>query len=190
MAAPGWRTTPSLAPPVVAPQCSFIAGFDSGGFRQTLEVLGVAFLGVPSHNRLHRRIGFQCGRVDATNLLPCSNPARVTCRKYPAEHLLMRGLVQQPPRAADGHVVRRPLVQSDPQKLPQPLRIRYSPCHAARNLDPFEEPDQHHPEIDPRRQRRTPLLLVLILPPPRFAELGKACLMCIPTMWMVDSSAM
>ena len=61
-------------------------------------------------------------------------------------------------------MVRRPLIQSDLQKLPQTQRIRYSPCNATLALDPFEKPDQHHPEVDPWRQRRTPQRLVIELP--------------------------
>jgi hypothetical protein len=42
----------------------------TGGLRQTLPVLGVALLRrVPSHNRLHLRVGFQEPAVDALHQL-------------------------------------------------------------------------------------------------------------------------
>jgi len=51
---------------VQSPQYRFIG---TGGLRQTLQVLSVALLRVPSHNRLHRRIGFQEPAVDALHQL-------------------------------------------------------------------------------------------------------------------------
>src|SRR5712691_11042303 len=88
----------------------------------------------------------------------------------------MRGLVHQPAGARDGHMIRRPLIQPDLQKLPQTQRIRHPPRDASFALDPFKETDQHHPEVHPRSQRRAAQLLVIELAAAGLAELVEACL--------------
>src|ERR1022692_4134406 len=67
----------------------------------------------------------------------------------------MRVHIDQPPRARDGGVVRRVLVQRNAHKTPQRQRVRQSPGDAALRPDAFEIPDQQRPEVDPRSQRRT-----------------------------------
>ncbi len=46
-------------------------------------------------------------------------------------------------------MVRRLLVQSDGEKLPQRERIGQPPGNAALAVDALEEPDHHDPEVQP-----------------------------------------
>src|SRR3954454_10760752 len=51
-----------------APQCCRIFGFDSFDFCQALQVPRVTLAGVAPYDGLHRRVGFQRGRIDADGL--------------------------------------------------------------------------------------------------------------------------
>jgi hypothetical protein len=68
-------------------------------------------------------------------------------------------------------MIRCPLIQLHLQELPQTSRIRNPPRDASLALDPFKEPDQHYPEMHPRRQRRTAQPLVIALMAAGFARL-------------------
>src|SRR5258708_7243638 len=67
--------------------------------------------------------------------------------------------IDQPPRARNGRVIRRVLVQRNAHKAPQRQRIRQPPGNAALRPDALEIPDQQRPKVNPRRQRRAPVLL-------------------------------
>ena len=56
---------------------------------------------------------------------------------------------RESPRPRDGHMIRRALVQSDPEKLPQRERIRPAPGDPVFAVDGFEKADHHQPEICP-----------------------------------------
>src|SRR2546428_6738243 len=66
--------------------------------------------------------------------------------------------IDQPPRARDRRVVRRVLVQRNAHKAPQRQRVRQPPGNTAFRPDGLEIPDQQRPKVNPRRQRRTPVL--------------------------------
>src|SRR5438445_5173318 len=55
-------------------------------------------------------------------------------------------------------MIRRVLVQSDAHKAPQRQRVRQPPGNPALRPDALEIPDQQRPKVNPRRQRRTPVL--------------------------------
>src|SRR3989442_12684435 len=55
-------------------------------------------------------------------------------------------------------MIRRVLVQSDAHKAPQRQRVRQPPGNPALRPDALEIPDQQTPKVNPRRQRRTPVL--------------------------------
>jgi hypothetical protein len=50
------------------------------------------------------------------------------------------------------------LGQRNAYKVPQRQRVRQSPRNPALRLDAFEIADQQRPEVNPRRQRRPPVL--------------------------------
>src|SRR5216684_7835925 len=58
-------------------------------------------------------------------------------------------------------MVRRFLIQSDGQKLPQRERIGQTPRDATLAVEPFEETDHHEAEVQARRQGRPPQLGVI-----------------------------
>src|SRR5947209_8621555 len=64
----------------------------------------------------------------------------------------MRLDVDQAARARDRGVVRRPLLQTQPQERPHGQRIGRAPRDAALRIDPFEVPDQQQPKIPAGRQ--------------------------------------
>src|SRR5438270_11752267 len=70
----------------------------------------------------------------------------------------MRVEVDQSSRARDGRVIRRVLVQPDARETPQRQRVRQPPGNPALRPDALEIPDQQCPKVNPRRQRRTPVL--------------------------------
>src|ERR1019366_3438511 len=130
---------------------------DPRGLRQPAQKLLVALAGVAPHDRTHRRIGFQGGRIDS-DPLGLQQPTLRQHPQHPAEDFAMRVQIDQPPRARNRRVVRRVLVQPDAHKAPQRQRVRQSPSNPALAVDALEIPDQQRPEVDPRRQRRPPVL--------------------------------
>src|SRR5215467_4408022 len=62
--------------------------------------------------------------------------------------------IDQPPRARNGGMVRRGLVQSDAQETPQRQRVLRSPGNSAFTVDPLEIADHQQPEVNPRHQSR------------------------------------
>src|SRR5258708_17764112 len=58
-------------------------------------------------------------------------------------------------------MVRRLLIQSDGQKLPQRERIGQTPRDATLTVEPFEETEHHNAQVQPRRQRRPPQFRVI-----------------------------
>src|ERR1700680_4141801 len=75
----------------------------------------------------------------------------------------MRGLIQQPPRSRDRHMIWRCFLQSIVQESPQTQAVGHSPADTAFALDSFEESDQQQPEVHTRSQRRPPYFPVIEL---------------------------
>src|SRR5712692_600575 len=71
----------------------------------------------------------------------------------------MRFHIDQPPRPRNRRVIGRHLVQSYPQKTPQPQRIRRPPRNPPFAVDALEISNQQQAEIPPRRQTGPPHLL-------------------------------
>src|SRR6266487_1228291 len=86
----------------------------------------------------------------------------------------MRGLVHQPPRPWDRHVVRGWLVQSDLQELAQAKRIRHAPGDASFAVDPLKKTDQHQTEVHAWHERRTAQFFVIKLAAAALTELVEA----------------
>src|SRR5204862_4126100 len=93
---------------------------------------------------------------------------------HPTEHFAMRIQVDQSSRARDRRVIRRVLVQRDAHETPQCQRVRQPPGNPALRSDALEIPDQQRPKVNPRRQRRTPVLLRIKLRAPAFDKLVEA----------------
>src|SRR5260370_29788259 len=70
-------------------------------------------------------------------------------------------------------MVRRLLIQSDGQKLPQRERIGQTPRDATLTVEPFEETDHHNAEVQARRQRWPPQFRVIEAGPTLLAEAVK-----------------
>src|SRR6266496_2782690 len=66
--------------------------------------------------------------------------------------------IDQPSRPRDRGVIRRVLVQRYAHETPQRQRIRQPPGNPPLRPDALEIPDQPRPKVNPRRQRRTPVL--------------------------------
>src|SRR6266571_2317369 len=86
----------------------------------------------------------------------------------------MRIEVDQYSRARDGRMVRRVLVQRNAHKAPQRQRVRQPPSNPALRSDALEIPDQQRPKVNPRRQRRAPVLLRIKLRAPALDKLVEA----------------
>src|SRR2546421_7794183 len=71
-------------------------------------------------------------------------------------------------------MIRRVLVQSDAHKAPQRQRVRQPPGNPALRPDALEMPDQQRPKVNPRRQRRTPVLGRIELRTPLLDKLVEA----------------
>src|SRR5207245_6158961 len=71
-------------------------------------------------------------------------------------------------------MIRRVLVQSDAHKAPQRQRVRQPPGNPALRPDALEIPDQQRPKVNPRRQRRTPVLGRIELRTPLLDKLVEA----------------
>src|ERR1700686_2091655 len=78
--------------------------------------------------------------------------------------------VDQPSGKRDRDVIRRLLVKSDGQELPQRERIGETPRDTALAIESFEEPDHHDAEILARRQGWTSEFVVIETGAGRFAE--------------------
>src|SRR5260370_28105467 len=73
----------------------------------------------------------------------------------------MRLKVDQSAGARNRRVIRRVIIQCNAHKVPEAQRVLQSPGDTALRLDALEVPDHKRPEINPRRQARTPQLLGL-----------------------------
>src|SRR3989449_98901 len=71
-------------------------------------------------------------------------------------------------------MIRRVPVQSDAHKAPQRQRVRQPPGNPALRPDALEIPDQQRPKVNPRRQRRTPVLGRIELRTPLLDKLVEA----------------
>src|SRR5207302_7851131 len=71
-------------------------------------------------------------------------------------------------------MIRRVLVQSDAHKAPQRHRVRQPPGNPALRSDALEIPDLQRPKVNPRRQRRTPVLARIELRTPLLDKLVEA----------------
>src|SRR5208337_1312784 len=86
----------------------------------------------------------------------------------------MRVEIDQSSRARNRRVIRRVLVQRNPHKAPQRQRVRQPPGNPALRPDALEIPDQQRPKVNPRRQRRTPVLGRIELRAPALDKLVEA----------------
>ncbi len=132
-----------------------IGAVDARLRRQPPQIFHVTLARVAPHNRTHRCIGFQRGRVDPDGFAFQQSAPR-HFRQHKREHRLMRGLIQQPPRSRDGYVIRRGFRESIVQESPQAQTVGHSPADAPFARNPFEESDQQQSEIHARSQPRPP----------------------------------
>src|SRR5438067_6091559 len=128
---------------------------------------------IPPHNRAHRCVGFQRRRINR-DPLSLQHPAIGQHPQHPTEYFTMRIEVDQSSRARDRRVVRRVLVQRNAHKAPQRQRVRQPPGNPPLRPDTLEIPDQQRSKVNPRRQRRTPVLLRIKLRAPLLDELVEA----------------
>ena len=149
-----------LPPAIHAPHRGVIASVDARLLGQPSQIFHVALAAVPPHDRAHRRVGFQRGRVDA-NRFALQHSAPRYLRQHEGEHSLVRRFIQQPPRPRDRHVIRRGFVPPVLQKPPQTQAVGHAPANAALAGDSFKEANQQQPEVHARRQRRPPQLPVV-----------------------------
>src|ERR1035441_3479433 len=94
--------------------------------------------------------------------------------QHPAEYFAMRVQIDQPPRARNRRVIRRVLVQRDAHETSQCQRVRQPPGNPPLRPNALEIPDQQRPKVNPRRQRRTPVLLGIKLRAPGLDKLVEA----------------
>src|SRR5438270_3648775 len=94
--------------------------------------------------------------------------------QHPGKHLAMRVQIDQSPRPRNRRAIRRVLVQRDPHETPQGQRVRQPPSNTALRPDALEIPDQQRPKVNPRRQRRAPVLLRIKLRAPLLDKLVEA----------------
>src|SRR5260370_19769002 len=78
--------------------------------------------------------------------------------QHPGESFTMGVQVDEASRPRDRGVIRRVLVQRYAHETPHRQRIRQPPGNPALRPDALEIPDQQRPKVNPRRQRRTPVL--------------------------------
>ena len=147
--------------------------FDARGFRQPPQELLVALPRVAPHNRAHGRIRLQRRRINR-NPLALQQSAIGQNSQHPSKHFAMRVQINQSPRTRDRGVVRRVLVQRNAHKTPQCQRIRQPPGNAPLGPDALEIPDQQRTKVDPRRQRRPPVLRRIKLRAPPLDKLVEA----------------
>src|SRR5216683_1826220 len=98
----------------------------------------------------------------------------------------MRFHIDQPPRPRNRRVIGRHLVQSHPQKTPQPQRIRRPPRNPPFAVDALEISHQQQAEIPPRRQTRPPHLLRVEARTLLLHVLVKAALLQQPVQLLVE----
>src|ERR1019366_9206568 len=146
---------------------------DARRLRQLAQKLLVTRARVPPHNRAHCCVRLQRRRINR-DPLPLQQSAIGQHAQHPGEYFAMRVQIDQPPRARDRRVVRRILVQRDAHETPQCQRVCQTPSNAALRSDALEIPDQQSPKIDPRRQRRSPVLGRIELRAPLLDKLVEA----------------
>src|SRR5208283_4694778 len=138
--------------------------------RQTTQKLLIAFPCVAAHNRAHRRIRLQRGRING-DPLPLHQPTIGQHPQHPAEHFAMRFHVDQTAGTRNRCVIRCVLLQRYPHKAPQPQRIRQLPGNPALTVDALKVSQQQRPEVDPRGQRRSTILSRIELRTPSLHKL-------------------
>ena len=127
---------------------------DTFALHQLRDVLVVAGPAVPAHNRFQRRVGFQRRGVHP-QVLSAQQTLRCQPLQHPPEYRLVRSQVHQPPRLGQRRVVRRLLLQTQTQELPQTERVRDPVGNPALGADPFEITHQKAAEVHARRNRRS-----------------------------------
>src|ERR1035437_5901260 len=147
--------------------------FDPRLLRQFRQKLRVALSAVPPHDASQRRIRFPRRRVDSQRLAFQQSLLR-DHSQHPREDFPVRFNIDQPPRPRDRRVIRRHLLQPDPQKPSQPQRVRCPPRPPALPVQPLEVPDQQQPKVHPRRQTWPPHLRRVKPPAPLFHEAIKS----------------
>ena len=126
---------------------------DPALLRHTREHLAIALARVAPADRAHRGVGFHRGAVD-TDPFAFDQATLGQLLQHPGEHSLMH-LERQPPAGpTQPRVVGGALVKLEAEKLPERQAVGAAPLQATFAGDALEIPDQMHPEVSPRRQRR------------------------------------
>src|ERR1700693_2786904 len=94
--------------------------------------------------------------------------------------------VEQSPRPGNGNVIRGGLIHSVAQKFPQAQRVGHPPGNAPLAVQPFEESNQHQPEVDARSQRWSAHPVRVIPLTSTFAKLFEARLFQHPFQFPVE----
>ena len=126
---------------------------------QFLQVGGVVIARVLAHDRLHRRVRPQVGRIDARHLA-AQETLRLHDPQHQPKHLVVHRTVEARAHPRQRRMIRHPLVHLHPEKRAQRERVRAPPLEPALRLDPFEVPHEEHPKVHARRDRRSTRLVV------------------------------
>ena len=113
----------------------------------------IVFPCIAAHDAPHRRVGFQ-GRGIDRDRAPLQEASDCEALLDPRKHRSMGLNIDQPTGTRDRRVVRRVILEPEPQKAPNRQRIRRAPRDAALRIDALEVPDQQQTEVTPRRQTR------------------------------------
>ncbi len=129
--------------------------FDATLLRHLRQHLAIGLAAIAPHDGSQGGVGFHRRAVDA-DPLALHQAARGDESQNPVENLFM-DLVRQPAaRLRQPGTIGNLVPVRQPQKRAKRQRIRTAPSDAALAADALEIADHVHPEITPRRQRRSP----------------------------------
>ena len=120
---------------------------------QTCQIRLPIFARIFAFNRLHGRVGFQCGRVNS-DCLAFEKLLVGGDFQDKHEHLFVNLQRQALMAATQTGMVRRGLVRRHSQEFRQRAAVTASPGDATLRADPFEVAHQNHAEVHARRDRR------------------------------------
>lgn len=75
----------------------------------------------------------------------------------------MAFLSDQPPGLGQCRVIRRPIINIKAKEGSQAERISHTPSDSTVTIESFKETDEHHPKVNPGRQRRSSHFRVITL---------------------------
>ena len=128
--------------------------WDSRRLRQSRQKSLVTLSRVAPHNTAKRGICFKGCRVHAHRLTVDQSCFRKPLQN-PAKHRCVRFNVDQPPRSRNRRMVRRRLVQFQPQKSSHTQRVGGAPSNPSFRFDLFEKSQHQQSKITPRYQTRS-----------------------------------